>query len=169
MNGKKITLEKKIISCLPIRKPAFPIHLCIRSLIPHTPLRLAQSTIAIDITSLPGCWDTLRAGTNEGYFDFQQSAFFAHADSRYKPVLVNVFPHRAGQPTKPAIFPWHNQLCCHHVMSQQRNVISIQDKGRLELALQAYKSGHFKRLRRAAAAFNVTHQRLSDRLHGTSS
>jgi hypothetical protein len=54
-------------------------------------------------------------------------------------------------------------------MSQQRNAIAIQNEGRLELALQAYISGQFKRLRRAAAAFNVTHQRLSDRLHGITS
>jgi hypothetical protein len=67
---------------------------------------------------------------------------------------------------EPAIFPWHDQLSPHHVMSQQRNAIAIQEERRLELALQAYISGQFKRLRRAAAAFNVTHQRLSDRLHG---
>jgi hypothetical protein len=36
------------------------------------------------LTSLPACWDTPRAGTNEGYFDFQQIAFFAHVNSSYK-------------------------------------------------------------------------------------
>lgn len=51
-------------------------------------------------------------------------------------------------------------------MSQQHNAIAIQKEGRLDLALQAYTSGQFKTLRRAAAAFNVKHQRLSDRLHG---
>jgi DDE superfamily endonuclease len=51
-------------------------------------------------------------------------------------------------------------------MSQQQNAISIQEEGRLHLALQAYTSSQFKSLRRAAAAFNVKHQRLSDRLHG---
>jgi hypothetical protein len=51
-------------------------------------------------------------------------------------------------------------------MSQQRNAIAIQDEGRVELALQAYTSREFRSLRRAAAAFNVQHQRLSDRLHG---
>jgi hypothetical protein len=35
--------------------------------------------------SIPACWDTLRAETNEGYFDFQQIACFAHDDSGYKP------------------------------------------------------------------------------------
>jgi hypothetical protein len=40
------------------------------------------------VTSLPACWDTLRAGTNEGYFDFQHIAFFAHIESGYKSVLA---------------------------------------------------------------------------------
>ena len=40
------------------------------------------------VTSLPACWDTLRAGTNEGYFDFQQITFFAHVNSDNKLVLV---------------------------------------------------------------------------------
>jgi hypothetical protein len=51
-------------------------------------------------------------------------------------------------------------------MPQQHNAIIIQEEGRLNLALQAYTTGQFKSLRRAAAAFNVTHQRLSNRLHG---
>jgi hypothetical protein len=40
------------------------------------------------LTSLPACWDTLRAGTNEGYFDFQHIAFFAHVNSGCKSVLT---------------------------------------------------------------------------------
>jgi hypothetical protein len=36
--------------------------------------------------SIPECWDTLRAGTNVGYFDFQQITIFAHVDSGYEPV-----------------------------------------------------------------------------------
>jgi hypothetical protein len=51
-------------------------------------------------------------------------------------------------------------------MSPQRNAIAIQEEGRVDLALQAYTTGQFKTLRRAAAAFNVKHQRLSDRLRG---
>ena len=51
-------------------------------------------------------------------------------------------------------------------MSQQHNAIAIQEEGRVDIALQAYTIGHFKSLRCAAAAFNVRHQRLSDRLHG---
>src|SRR5277367_4651592 len=51
-------------------------------------------------------------------------------------------------------------------MSQQQNAISIQEEGRLYLTLQAYTSSQFKSLRRAAAAFNVKHQRLSNRLYG---
>ena len=51
-------------------------------------------------------------------------------------------------------------------MPQQRNTISYEQEGRIDLALQAFRSGQFETLRRAAAAFNVKHQRLSDRLHG---
>jgi hypothetical protein len=51
-------------------------------------------------------------------------------------------------------------------MSQQHDAIAIQEGGRLDLALSAYRTGQFKSLRRAAAAFDVPHQRLSDRLHG---
>jgi hypothetical protein len=51
-------------------------------------------------------------------------------------------------------------------MCQQRIAIAIQDEGRLDLALQAYQSGQFRSLWRAAAAFTVTHQKLSDRLYG---
>jgi hypothetical protein len=54
-------------------------------------------------------------------------------------------------------------------MSQQHNVITLQEDGRVDLALQAYTLGQFRSLRRAAAAFNVKHQRLSNQLHGISS
>jgi hypothetical protein len=43
---------------------------------------------SVTLTSLPACWDTLRAGTNEGYFDFQHIVFFAHVESGYKSVLA---------------------------------------------------------------------------------
>jgi hypothetical protein len=51
-------------------------------------------------------------------------------------------------------------------MSQQRDSLLHQQEGRIDLALQAFRSGQFETLRRAATAFNVKHQRLSDRLHG---
>ena len=51
-------------------------------------------------------------------------------------------------------------------MHQQGNAILNEQEGRIDLALQAYTSGQFKSLRRAAAAFNIKHQRLSDRLNG---
>ena len=54
-------------------------------------------------------------------------------------------------------------------MSQQRNVIAVQEEGRIDLALHAYTSSQFQSLRRAAVAFNVNHQRLSDRLRGITS
>jgi hypothetical protein len=54
-------------------------------------------------------------------------------------------------------------------MSQQHNAIAIQEGGRLDVALSAYRTGQFNSLRRAAAAFNVPHQTLSDRLRGITS
>ena len=39
------------------------------------------------VTSIPKCWDTRRAGTNEGYFDFQHFAFCAHVRNLKKIVL----------------------------------------------------------------------------------
>jgi hypothetical protein len=38
--------------------------------------------------SLPVCWDTLRAGTNEGYFEFNQTTFLAHVAISYRIVLI---------------------------------------------------------------------------------
>jgi hypothetical protein len=35
------------------------------------------------LTSLPVCWDTLRAGTNEGYFEFKQTTILAHIAISY--------------------------------------------------------------------------------------
>jgi hypothetical protein len=35
------------------------------------------------VTSLPVCWDTLRAGTNEGYFEFNQTTILAHIAISY--------------------------------------------------------------------------------------
>ena len=51
-------------------------------------------------------------------------------------------------------------------MSQQPNAILINQEGRIKLAPKAYTSGQFQSLRRVATAFNVKHQRLSNRLHG---
>ena len=51
-------------------------------------------------------------------------------------------------------------------MPQRCNTILYEQEGRIDLALQAFRSGQFKTKRRAAAAFNVKHQRLSDRLRG---
>jgi hypothetical protein len=45
----------------------------------------------------------------------------------------------------------------------------IKQEGRIDLALQSFRSGQFDTLRRAATAFNVKHQRLSDRLRGITS
>ncbi len=51
-------------------------------------------------------------------------------------------------------------------MHQQNNTNLSQQEGRINLALQAYTSGYFRSIPRAADAFNVRHQRLYDRLHG---
>src|ERR1700712_2010773 len=51
-------------------------------------------------------------------------------------------------------------------MQTQHNSLQSYEEGRIDLALQVYLSHQLKSLRRAAAAFNVRHQRLSDRLHG---
>jgi len=51
-------------------------------------------------------------------------------------------------------------------MSQQQNRVLTQQEGRVTLALQAYRTGQFQSVRRAAAAFNVRHQRLADRING---
>ena len=51
-------------------------------------------------------------------------------------------------------------------MHPQDNSNPSYEEGRIDIALEAYTSRQFKTLRRAAAAFNVRHQRLSDRLHG---
>ena len=51
-------------------------------------------------------------------------------------------------------------------MSLQGNILLYIQEGRIDLALQAYRSDQFATLRCAATAFNVDHQRLSDRLSG---
>jgi hypothetical protein len=50
-------------------------------------------------------------------------------------------------------------------MAQQRKAQLLQQEGKIELALQAYDSGQFKSVHRAALAYEVPHQRLSDRLN----
>jgi hypothetical protein len=51
-------------------------------------------------------------------------------------------------------------------MPQQQNAILTQKEGRLTPAIQAFRTGQFKSIRRAAAAYNVRHQQLSKRLQG---
>jgi hypothetical protein len=49
------------------------------------------STLAsqdVIVKSLPMCWDTRRARTKEGYFEFQHFSFFAHLNLRYIFVLA---------------------------------------------------------------------------------
>jgi hypothetical protein len=50
-------------------------------------------------------------------------------------------------------------------MQSQKNPNLLYEEGRINLALHAYTLGQFKSLRRAAAAFSVRYQRLSDRLY----
>ena len=51
-------------------------------------------------------------------------------------------------------------------MSQPAHLILLQQEGRVQLALRAYHAGQFRSHRCAAAAYNVDHQRLSDRDRG---
>ena len=53
-------------------------------------------------------------------------------------------------------------------MSQQNNVILAEQEGRIEIALEAYRSGQFKSLRRAAEAYNVPNSTLAYRASGRS-
>lgn len=58
-------------------------------------------------------------------------------------------------------------LLPHHlIMIQQHNALLLEHEGRLHLALQALQAGHFRSQRAAARAFNVKHQKLSDRARG---
>src|SRR4051812_27402610 len=43
-------------------------------------------------------------------------------------------------------------------MPQQDQTIQLQQEGRVKLTIQAFNSGQFQNLRRAAAAFNVRYQ-----------
>ena len=80
------------------------------------------------------------------------------------PSLYNVFHHRAGHITECATFSWHHELHVRKIMPQQQNAILTQQEGRLTLAVQAYRTGQFKSIRRAAAAYNVHHQQISQQL-----
>jgi hypothetical protein len=50
-------------------------------------------------------------------------------------------------------------------MQSQYNTNLSYEEGRIKLTLQAYTLRQFKSLRRAAAAFSVQHQRLSNQLN----
>jgi hypothetical protein len=52
-------------------------------------------------------------------------------------------------------------------MPQQIQEDKAQQEGRIELALQAYKDGQFRSLRRAADAYNVCSRKLQRRYNGT--
>src|SRR5687767_9050357 len=52
-------------------------------------------------------------------------------------------------------------------MSQQLQQDKANQEGRIELALQAYKDGQFKSLRRAANAYNVPQPTIYRRYNGT--
>ncbi|XP_014549941.1 hypothetical protein COCVIDRAFT_63822, partial [Bipolaris victoriae FI3] len=78
----------------------------------------------------------------------------------------NVLYHRACHITECATFSWHRELHVRKAMPQQQNSILIQQEGRIILALQAYRTGQFKSIRLAAAAYNVHHYQISRRLQG---
>jgi hypothetical protein len=51
-------------------------------------------------------------------------------------------------------------------MPQQPNALLLQHEGRLQLALEAYKSGQFRSHQAAAQAYNVKRRTLSHRAQG---
>jgi hypothetical protein len=51
-------------------------------------------------------------------------------------------------------------------MPQQHNALLREHEGRLELALKALQAHEFRSQRAAARAFNVKHQKLSNRARG---
>lgn len=85
---------------------------------------------------------------------------------RTREVRYNVFHHREGHPIERATFSWHCELHVRMTMPQPQNAILIQQEGRITLAVQAFRTGQFKSVRRAAAAYNVRHQQVSRRLRG---
>ena len=76
--------------------------------------------------------------------------------------------HRAGQPTERDKISWHNHTISHRDMSQHNNVILVEQEGRIELALKAYRYNQFKSLQRAAEAYNVPNSTLAYRASGRS-
>jgi hypothetical protein len=58
---------------------------------------------------------------------------------------------------------WQPPLFPRHEMPQQRNALPSHQEGRILLALQAYRSGQFKNLRRAADAYDVPVRKLRRR------
>jgi hypothetical protein len=78
----------------------------------------------------------------------------------------NVKDHRTPQITKP---PKICQAINYHstpIMSQQRNTLSLEHEGRLQLALSAFNSGQFRSHRAAAEAFDVKCHTLDERARG---
>ena len=51
-------------------------------------------------------------------------------------------------------------------MPQQQNVLISNQEGRIDLALQAFRNGQFRRLRHAADIFNVPYSTLKHRNRG---
>jgi hypothetical protein len=125
-----------------------------------------EMRVAIDL-QIPEFAQLQRKITHQGLRELKEQLNMAKSDE-YNTAqnCTNVFHHRAGQTTEPVKIcqDHHNLLCA--IMSQPQNALSLQHEGRLQIALQAYRSGHFRSHRAAARAFNVKQQRLSERARG---
>ena len=81
-------------------------------------------------------------------------------------IKYNVFHHRVSETTKRRKIRLASTIHPQRDMSQQQNASASNREGRIELALSAYRAGQFKRLWRAAAAFNVPSLTLVNRYNG---
>jgi hypothetical protein len=81
-------------------------------------------------------------------------------------LIYNVKDHRTPQITKA---PKICQAINYHstpIMSQQRNTLSLEHEGRLQLALSAFNSSQFQSHRAAAEAFDIKRRTLDERARG---
>jgi hypothetical protein len=81
-------------------------------------------------------------------------------------VLSNVKDHRTPQITEPPKICQAINYYSTSIMSQQRNTLSLEHEGRLQLALLAFNSGQFRSHRAAAKAFDVKRRTLDERARG---
>jgi hypothetical protein len=81
-------------------------------------------------------------------------------------IIYSVEHRYLGHPITWDTFPWHYQLSHQREMSQQQHQLLIEQEGRIDLALIAYRSKQIPSLRRVAIAFSVPLSTLTDRNRG---